>query len=127
MKHHTLRIGLTGGIGSGKTEACKIFSTVGIQIIDADEIAHTLVQTNQNILRAIIDEFGEHFLTIDGKLNRQKLRHKIFYNQDSRSRLEAILHPTIYSEIERRIAKINNPYCILCIPLLLGNRFKATS
>lgn len=114
-----LKVGLTGGIGSGKSTACKIFSELGVPIIDADIIAHNLVMPGTPALQAIIIEFGEEIVTKEGCLNRQKLRNQIFTNTTDRNKLNNILHPAIYSEITLETERIQSKYCIIAIPLLL--------
>lgn len=119
-----LKIGLTGGIGSGKSTACKIFSELGIPIIDADIIAHETVQTGRPALQSIINEFGEDIVTANGNLDRKKLRDKIFKNETTRRKLEDILHPLVYREIINETKNIYSKYCIISIPLLLETNSK---
>lgn len=114
-----LKIGLTGGIGSGKSTACEIFSEFGVPVIDADIIAHSLVKPGMPALQAIINEFGEKIVTRDGCLNRKKLRDQIFTNETDRKKLENILHPAIYNEIAHETEGIRSKYCIIALPLLL--------
>ncbi len=114
-----LKIGLTGGIGSGKSTACEIFSGLGVPVIDADAIAHKVVKPGMPALQSIIDEFGVKIITKDGYLKRKELRDRIFKNESDRRKLEGILHPVIYKEIARQTKGISSPYCIISIPLLL--------
>ena len=114
-----LRIGLTGGIGSGKSTACEIFSELKVPVIDADAIAVKAVKPGMPALQSIIDEFGVKIITKDGYLNRKELRDRIFKNESDRRKLESILHPVIYKEIARQTKGINSAYCIISIPLLL--------
>ena len=114
-----LKIGLTGGIGSGKSTACEIFSEFGVPVIDADIIAHSLVKPGMPALQAIISEFGEEIVTRDGCLDRKKLRNQIFTNETDRKKLENILHPAIYNEIAHETEGIRSKYCIIALPLLL--------
>ena len=114
-----LRIGLTGGIGSGKSTACEIFSELKVPVIDADVIAVKAVKPGMPALQSIIDEFGVKIITKDGYLNRKKLRDRIFKNESDRRKLESVLHPVIYKEIARQTKGINSAYCIISIPLLL--------
>ncbi len=114
-----LRIGLTGGIGSGKSTACKIFEDLGVPVIDADKIAHELVTPHKPTLKKIIDTLGTDFLNKDGELDRKKLRAAIFDDVKTKKTLEAILHPIILEDIEHKITSIQAPYCIICIPLLI--------
>jgi len=114
-----LKIGLTGGIGSGKSTACEIFSGLGVPVIDADAIAHKVVKPGMPALQSIIDEFGVNIMTKDGCLNSKKLRDRIFINETDRKKLESILHPIIYEKISHEAENINSSYCIISIPLLL--------
>jgi len=114
-----LVIGLTGGIGSGKTTVCNYFSTLGVPIIDADIAAREVVQPGQPGLEQIIALFGQDILTPDGTLDRDKLRELIFTNATSRKNLEAILHPLIRKQMDEKLADLKAPYAILAIPLLL--------
>jgi len=114
-----LRIGLTGGIGSGKTTACEIFTELGVSVIDADIIAHELVKPGMPALEEIIRVFGKEVISDDGTLDRKILRDKIFANNDDRKKLENILHPAVYKEISVQVENINSRYCIISIPLLL--------
>jgi len=115
----TLKIGLTGGIASGKTTVCQLFAQHGITIIDADIIARELVEIDQPALAEISNLFGSQILHEDGQLNRARLHHIIFEDQKDRQQLEAILHPKIRLEITRQLAQQHNAYCIVAIPLLI--------
>ncbi len=114
-----LKIGLTGGIASGKSTVSDYFSKLGIPIIDADEIAHNLVEPNKPLLKTIAETFGNEIILENGNLNRAKLRKIIFAAPNKRQQLEAILHPAIKQVMETQIHQLNNCYCILSIPLLL--------
>lgn len=117
-----LVIGLTGGIGSGKSAASAIFSRLGIPVIDADEIAHALVVAGQPALAEITGAFGEDILDSAGELDRGALRQRVFADDAERQRLEAILHPRIRQQIQSLINDIHSPYCIVVIPLLVETR-----
>jgi dephospho-CoA kinase len=119
-----LRIGLTGGIASGKSTVAARFSELGIPVIDADESSRFVVAPAQPGLGAVIARFGEGVLTADGELDRRALRQIIFADPQKRRDLEQILHPLIRSDIERRAMQAVGPYVILEIPLLVegGNR-----
>jgi len=114
-----LVIGLTGGIGSGKTAVCQLFEKLGVPVIDADVIAHELTQPNQPALQKIINVFGAELLDETGTLDRAKLRQLVFSDPAKRFELESILHPLVLVEIHTRIQTINTPYCVISIPLLL--------
>lgn len=114
-----LKIGLTGGIGSGKTTACEIFTELGVPVIDADIIAHDLVKPGMPALEEIIRVFGKEVISDDGTLDRKTIRDKVFANSNERKKLEDILHPAVYREISVQVENINSRYCIISIPLLL--------
>lgn len=114
-----LKIGLTGGIGSGKSVACAIFSDLGVPIIDADVIAHSLVKPDMLAFKKIIKLFGKGILSSHGTIDRKKIRKQVFANASYRKKLENILHPDIYEEITAQVKKIDSKYCIISIPLLL--------
>lgn len=114
-----LVIGLTGGIGSGKSSCAALFSRLGVPVIDADELAHALVAPGEPALADIITEFGPEYLAADGSLDRGKLRQRVFAEPASRHRLEAILHPVIRNKIKEFVDSLQAPYCIVSIPLLL--------
>lgn len=119
-----LIIGLTGGIGSGKSTVAHHFETLGIPVIDADVIARDLVAPGQPALQEITQQFGAEFILPNGELDRTQLRQHVFNNDDERKRLEAILHPRAHAKAQRRIAIHQTttpqpPYIILCVPLLI--------
>ncbi len=113
-----LVIGLTGGIGAGKSTIAGIFRAQGIPIIDTDEIAREVVAPGQPALEQIAQHFGSHMLLPDGSLNRKTLGEHIFKNALARNWLEYLLHPLIRDEATKRINALNTPYCIVMIPLL---------
>lgn len=114
-----LIVGLTGGIASGKSTAGSFFESLGIVVIDADTIAKQLVQSGQVALRQITERFGKSILNSAGELDRVALRTLVFNDKSARLDLEAILHPLIRTEMQRRISAVTGPYCILAIPLLI--------
>lgn len=114
-----LVVGLTGGIGSGKTTVSRRFAALGVPVIDADLIARELVTPGSAILDQIVRRFGSGVLSDSGELDRSRLRELVFSNQPARRDLEAMLHPAVRQEIERRTARLRAPYCILVIPLLV--------
>lgn len=113
-----LVIGLTGGIGCGKSTVAELFAAKGIPVLDADLIARELVEPNQPAFDAIVHQLGAAILR-DGVLDRARLRAIVFSNPEEKRWLEALLHPLVYSEIGRRIATLSAPYCIVVVPLLL--------
>ncbi len=114
-----LRIGLTGGIASGKTTVAELFAARGVPVIDTDQIARDIVQPGQPALGEIAATFGPTVLGADGLLDRAALRQRVFADPGERRRLEAILHPRIRAELERRSAAAGGPYQLLVIPLLV--------
>ena len=114
-----LVVGLTGGIGSGKTTVANGFGKLGVPLIDADLIARELVEPGQAALEEIRAIFGPGCLTAEGRLDRAHIQQKIFADETLRLRLEAILHPEIRMRIKALIADVRTPYCIVVIPLLL--------
>ena len=118
-----LRIGLTGGIGCGKTTVADYFSRLGIDIIDADEIVHRISTPGYPLFDRIVQTFGSGILAEDGTLNRQKLREIVFADETSRKNLEAILHPAVREAMQLALQDVHSPYCILVIPLLVETGF----
>jgi dephospho-CoA kinase len=114
-----LRIALTGGIGSGKSTVTTKFEQLGVPVIDSDLIARDIVSPEKPYLNTIIQEFGNGLLTDSGTLDREKLRSIIFNDDSKKTNLENILHPAIYQEIEKQIAEVDYPYCLIEIPLLI--------
>jgi dephospho-CoA kinase len=112
-------IGLTGGIGTGKSTVCKLFAERGVAVIDADAIAKELVALDQPALQAIVQEFGKSIIDAQGRLRRDRLRSIVFSDLERRKRLEKLLHPLILQEMLSRANRAGGPYCILCIPLLI--------
>lgn len=111
-------VGLTGGIGSGKSAVGDMFARRGITVVDADAIAHELTTPGGAGMAAIRDEFGPEFVTPEGALDRARMRALAFSDPDAKLRLEAILHPMIRAEADRRLAAAASPYAILMVPLL---------
>ncbi|MBE9532877.1 MAG: dephospho-CoA kinase [Proteobacteria bacterium] len=114
-----LKVGLTGGIASGKSTVCDLFSQHNIPIIDADVIAKELVEPNQAALKEIVILFGDDILLNNGSLDRKQLRQLIFSDPEAKRQLEDILHPRIRQQLIQQSSRLSAPYCILVIPLLL--------
>jgi len=112
-------LGLTGGIGSGKTAASDYLQTRGICVVDADQVARQVVEPGEPALTAIVEQFGSEVLQEDGSLDRRALRQRVFADPDERRALEAITHPAIAAEILRQLQEADSPYVILASPLLL--------
>ncbi len=116
-----LVIGLTGGIGSGKTTITNYFVELGVEIIDADIIAREVVTVSSPALKAIAHHFGNDYLLADGQLNRALLRSRIFSNKADKTWLNNLLHPLIRSNIIKQTKEAKSTYCILVAPLLIEN------
>ncbi len=114
-----LVIGLTGGIGSGKSTVAKLFAQHGTPIIDADLIARELTAIETPAWKKIREQFGPSILKPDQALDRQKLRQQVFNDPQQRKWLENLLHPLINQEIQRQLQSLNASYCIVVIPLLV--------
>ncbi|NOQ17006.1 MAG: dephospho-CoA kinase [Methyloprofundus sp.] len=119
------KVGLTGGIGSGKSVVSDLFKQLAVSVIDADEIAHALVAPKQIALKHICASFGGNVLTVDGSLDRSKLREIIFNDPKKKSLLEHIMHPLIYAEIDAQVNRLQAPYVIIAIPLLIETKMQA--
>lgn len=123
-----LKVGLTGGIGSGKSSVSDLFEELGVPVIDTDVIAHDLVNNNEAILQQISDVFGVDILKINGELNRKKLAQIVFHKKENKQSLERILHPEIKSEVIRQVKKLNSrqkppAYVIIVVPLLIEAKY----
>jgi len=114
-----LMVGLTGGIGSGKSTVAQLFAELGIAVIDADRIAREVVQPGSAALQAIVDRFGNTLLQTDGTLDRQQLKTLIFNDAKQRQWLEQLLHPLIRQQMQTAVEQRTSPYYILVIPLLV--------
>ena len=117
MKPYT--VGLTGGIGSGKSAVAELFAKLGVDVVDTDEIARELTQPQGEAIPAIRAAFGVEAIAPDGSLDRPRMRSLAFGDAQARKRLEAILHPLIRAESSRRVELARSPYAILVIPLLV--------
>ncbi len=120
-----LVIGLTGGIGSGKTTITNYFAELGVDIIDADIIAREVVAVNSPALKAIVQHFGHDYILVDGQLNRALLRSRIFSNEADKLWLNKLLHPLIRNETVKQTKEAKSEYCILVAPLLIENNLLA--
>ena len=114
-----LVVGLTGGIGSGKSAVEAIFASLGVPVLDADRIARELVQPGSEGLAAVVTELGDGILGPGRDLDRQRMRQRIFQDPWVRERLEAILHPRIKAEMLRRLSELAADYAVLMVPLLI--------
>src|ERR1700679_3309028 len=114
-----LRIGLTGGIASGKSTVTQRFAELGVPVIDADVASRSVVEPGKPGLAQVVRRFGVGVLDADGRLDRRALRSLIFKDSSLRQALDAILHPLIRAEMEREAAEANGPYVVMAIPLLV--------
>ena len=119
------RVGLTGGIASGKSTAAKFFGALGVPILDSDQVARDVVEPGQPPLERLVERFGPKILTADGHLDRPALRDIVFSDPKARTDLEALTHPAIGAAMEARSAAAGGPYQILVIPLLVEKNLAA--
>src|ERR1700744_1781249 len=118
MTNRAFRVGLTGGIASGKSTAAKFFGALGIPIIDTDQVARDVVEPGQPPLERLVERFGPSILTEDGHLDRPALRNIVFSDPKARADLEAVTHPAIGAAVEARSTELGGLYQILVLPLL---------
>lgn len=118
-----LLIALTGGIASGKTAVSDLFAALGVPVLDTDQIARDVVAPGMPALQALVKTFGSEILDSTGKLDRKRMRERVFAHPEERARLEAITHPAIREELAARAARAGGPYQVHVIPLLVeGSR-----
>ena len=119
-------IGVTGGIGSGKTTICNEFARLGAPVVDTDQVARDVVAPGTPGLAALVAAFGSDILDGEGQLDRRRMRARVFADPAQRQQLEALLHPLIREGTDARVQAAGFPYCLVCIPLLVerggGNR-----
>jgi len=112
-------VGLTGGIGSGKSTVADLFAKRGVTLVDTDVIAHRITAPQGLAMPSIATEFGPSFVAEDGSLDRARMRALVFSDETARKRLEAITHPLIRAETERQRQQAPGPYVIVVVPLLV--------
>ena len=117
-----LVIGLTGGIGAGKSFVAEVLQRLGATVVDTDEISRELTAEGGGAMEAVREAFGAGFVTGKGGLDRAAMRALVFADPAARARLEAILHPAIRAEADRRLAQARGPYAVIAIPLLFETR-----
>ena len=117
-----LVVGITGGIASGKTAASNRFAELGVPVVDADVIAHQIVEPGRPACKKVIEEFGPEIAIEDGGFDRAKLRKIVFADSKKKELLESILHPEIRKEILRQLSELSSPYAIVVIPLLAESK-----
>lgn len=118
-----LRVGLTGGIGSGKSTIASLFAMRGVPVIDTDEIARELTEPRHETFNEIIRIFGDTILDDARRIDRDKLRERVFDNPRDRQALEKILHPRIRTIVQEKLATLEAPYAIVVVPLLIESGF----
>ena len=118
----TYIVGLTGGIGSGKSTVADFFAELGVNIVDADIIAREVVAPGEPALAAIAARFGPEIIAKDGSLDRRELRQRVFANPADKDWLNALLHPLIRERMVSACAAARSAYCLLVVPLLVENR-----
>lgn len=114
-----LCIGLTGGIGSGKSAASGVFQSLGVPLIDADDVSRQVVSPGLPALKEIIEHFGTDVVDEHGELDRRCMRQIVFNDEQARGKLESIIHPRVYEEIRKFVETVSFPYCIISSPLLI--------
>ncbi len=112
-------VGLTGGIGAGKSSAARQFAALGAGIVDVDDISHALTQPGGAAIAAIRDQFGAEFIAPDASMDRSRMRERVFGDASAKARLEAILHPLINKTAREHATRAIQPYLMLVVPLLL--------
>ncbi len=119
MSGKVFTVGLTGGIGSGKTTIASMFAELGAYLVDTDLIAHALTAENGTAISAIENAFGSEFILSSGAMNREKMRQRVFSQPNEKKRLEAILHPLIREKTEAAAKESTGIYTIFVVPLLV--------
>ena len=114
-----LKIGVTGGLGSGKTAVSQAFARLGATVIDTDEISRALTAVDGAALPMLREAFGDSIFSADGSLNRKALRTLILNDSVAKSRLESILHPMILQEVTNQLARVNDSFVMIVVPLLV--------
>jgi dephospho-CoA kinase len=115
-------VGLTGGIGSGKSSAARLFQDLGGGVVDVDDISHALTQPGGAGIPGIIGQFGREYIAADGSLDRARMRDLVFKDPQAKTRLEAILHPLIGQQARDQVTHASQPYVLLVVPLLLERK-----
>ena len=123
--NETFKIGLTGGIASGKTTVCDLFKELSVEIIDADEISHELSKKGEAAFEEIIEAFEDEIIGDDGELDRKKLRSIIFNDNTKKKILERIIHPKVLLSINEKIKASQADYLIISVPLMIETGMNA--
>lgn len=114
-----IKVGLTGGIGSGKSTAARLFQALGITVIDADQLAHALLAPDTPYFAQVVAHLGQEIVNADGSLDRAQLRKRVFADPALRTWLEGLLHPPILAQLQQAMASATGPYCVAVVPLLV--------
>ena len=123
--NETFKIGLTGGIASGKTTVCDLFKELSVEIIDADVISHKLSKKGEDAFEEIVDAFGDQIIGDDGELDRKKLRSIVFNDKTKKQILEMIIHPKVLLSINKKIKASQSNYLIISVPLMIETGMNA--
>ena len=118
----TYIVGLTGGIGSGKSTIANLFAKLGVPLVDADIVAREVVEKGSPLLTKIAEHFGDQILTAQGELNRAALRERVFHNEAEKQWLNNLLHPAIRERMQQQLAVQTAPYTLFVVPLLIENK-----
>ncbi len=121
----TFKIGLTGGIASGKTTVCNLFRELSVEIIDADVISHELSKKGGDAFEEIVEAFGDQIIGDDGELDRKKLRSIVFNDKNKKQILEMIIHPKVLLSINNKIEASQSNYLIISVPLMIETGMNA--
>jgi dephospho-CoA kinase len=116
-----LKVGLTGGIASGKSTVAAEFARLGVPVVDADVVARELTAPGSPALKQLVTELGEHILDSHGRLERARLRRQLFVDAALRARVERVLHPLVIHRLKESLARFKTPYAVAVIPLLAEN------
>lgn len=122
LRHVPTRLGLTGGIGSGKSTVATVLHALGAHIVDADAISRAMTQANGAAMADIARVFGPQFVAADGSLNRAIMREQVFASPDARSKLESIIHPLVAKEVDRQVDVATASCLVFDVPLLVESR-----
>ena len=118
----TYIVGLTGGIGSGKSTIANLFAKLGVPLVDADIVAREVVEKGSPLLTKIAEHFGDQILTAQGELNRAALRERVFHNESEKQWLNNLLHPAIRERMQQQLSVQTAPYTLFVVPLLIENK-----
>lgn len=123
--HMSYIVGLTGGIGSGKTTIANLFADLGVPLVDADVVAREVVAKGSPLLSKIVEHFGAQILTKQGELNRAALREIVFHHDEEKQWLNNLLHPAIRERMKQQLSEQTAPYTLFVVPLLIENKLTA--